>query len=124
MPAHVRGVINLRGKIIPLVDLRTRFGLPEATDQERRCIVVAQLAGVTGGGRLYGVIVDGVEEVASITAADIEPTPDFGAAIDTRFIIGMAKAGPLVRTLIDLDLISAADTVTSTEPSAPPESLP
>lgn len=124
MPPHVRGVINLRGKIIPLVDLRTRFGLPEATDLERRCIVVAQLAGVTGGGRLYGVIVDGVEEVASITAADIEPTPDFGAAIDTRFITGMAKAGPLVRTLIDLDLISAADTVTSTEPSAPPESLP
>jgi purine-binding chemotaxis protein CheW len=123
MPAHVRGVINLRGKIIPLVDLRTRFGLPDATDRERQCIVVSQVGGAAGRARLYGVIVDGVEEVAAFTAADIEPTPDFGGAIDTRFITGMAKAGPLVRALIDLDLISTADMITSTEPSPAPQEL-
>jgi purine-binding chemotaxis protein CheW len=115
MPAHVRGVINLRGKIIPLVDLRTRFGLPDVTDRQRQC--------TAGRARLYGVIVDGVEEVAAFTAADIEPTPDFGGAIDTRFITGMAKSGPLVRALIDLDLISTADMITSTEPSPAPQEL-
>ena len=123
MPEHVRGVINLRGKIIPLVDLRTRFGLPDVTDRQRQCIVVSQVGGTAGRARLYGVIVDGVEEVAAFTAADIEPTPDFGGAIETRFITGMAKSGPLVRALIDLDLISTADMITSTEPSPAPQEL-
>jgi chemotaxis signal transduction protein len=113
MPEHVRGVINLRGKIIPLVDLRTRFGLPVEVDHDRNCIVVAQLAGSAGASRLYGVIVDGVEEVASFTADDIEPTPDFGGAIDVRFITGMAKSESLVTTLIDLDRIAAADMATA-----------
>ena len=109
MPAHVRGVINLRGKIIPLVDLRIRFGLPAADTHDRTCIVVAQLTGGEGGTRLLGVVVDGVEEVASFAAADIEPTPDFGGTIDVRFITGMAKAGRLVRTMIDLDRIALAE---------------
>ncbi|MCE9631819.1 MAG: chemotaxis protein CheW [Planctomycetia bacterium] len=114
MPPHVRGVINLRGKIIPLVDLRTRFHLPTADEDDRNCIVVAQLGGCgAGASRLYGVVVDGVEEVASFAPSDIEPTPDFGGAIDVRFITGMAKSGSLVRTLIDLDRIAAADIVTS-----------
>jgi purine-binding chemotaxis protein CheW len=126
MPPHVRGVINLRGKIIPLVDLRTRFHLPAADEHDRNCIVVAQLAGTAGGPRLYGVIVDGVEEVASFAPQDIEPTPDFGGAIDVRFITGMAKSDQLVRTLIDLDRIAAADVVTSAiaQTSAPQAPTP
>ncbi len=119
MPPHVRGVINLRGKIIPLVDLRARFQLPTADEHDRNCIVVAQLGGGPGPSRLYGVVVDGVEEVASFAAADLEPTPDFGGAIDVRFITGMAKSGPLVRTLIDLDRIAAADVVTSAAATLP-----
>ena len=118
MPAHVRGVINLRGKIIPLVDLRSRFGLQAADEHDRTCIVVAQLGGGPAAARLYGIVVDGVEEVASFTAADIEGAPDFGGAIDVRFITGMAKSGPLVRTLIDLDLIAAADAATAAVPDA------
>ena len=114
MPAHVRGVINLRGKIVPLIDLRRRFGLAAADDHDRTCIVVAQLGGRTAP-RLHGLVVDGVEEVAAFAAADIEPTPDFGGVIDARFITGMAKSGPLVRTLIDLERIAAADL----EPAAP-----
>lgn len=109
MPPHVRGVVNLRGKIIPLVDLRIRFGLPVADAHDRTCIVVAQLALPGSGSRLLGLVVDGVEEVASFAAADIEPTPDFGGAVDVRFITGMAKSGPLVRTLVDLERIAAAD---------------
>jgi purine-binding chemotaxis protein CheW len=70
MPPHVRGVVNLRGKIIPLVDLRIRFGLPVADAHDRTCIVVAQLALPGSGSRLLGLVVDGVEEVASFAAAD------------------------------------------------------
>lgn len=109
MPPHVRGVINLRGKIIPLVDLRMRFGLPAAEEHDRTCIVVAHVAAAAGGTRPYGVIVDAVEEVAQFAAADIEPTPDFGGAIDARFITGMAKASSGVKVLVDLDLVAAAD---------------
>ena len=109
MPAHVKGVINLRGKVIPLVDLRSKFGLPVAIDNERTCIVVTQIVTPAGDARLCGMIVDGVEEVANFTAADIEPTPDFGGAIDAHFITGMAKAGTAVKTLIDLDKIATED---------------
>ena len=118
MPAHVRGVINLRGKIIPLVDLRLRFGLPAAEDHDRTCIVVAHVTAAAGGTRPYGVIVDAVEEVAQFTAADIEPPPDFGGAVDARFITGMAKASSGVKVLVDLDLIAAADTLPAAAPAA------
>jgi purine-binding chemotaxis protein CheW len=110
MPPHVRGVINLRGKVIPVVDLRTRFGLASGGDHDRTCIVVTQVSAAAGpGSRPYGVIVDAVEEVASFSAADIQPTPDFGGAIDTRFIVGMAQAGAGVKALVDLDAIAAAE---------------
>ena len=108
MPAHVRGVINLRGKVIPLVDLRTRFGLPAVPDNDRTCIIVAQVAAPVGS-RGYGVVVEGVEEVVAFKADDIEPTPDFGGAVDVRFITGIATAGTTLTTLIDLDTIAAAD---------------
>lgn len=109
MPAHVKGVINLRGKVIPLVDLRSKFGLPVAVDNERTCIVVTQIAIGGGAGRFYGIIVDGVEEVANYTAADLEPTPDFGGAIDSQYLTGVAKAPAGVKMLVDLDRIWAAD---------------
>lgn len=120
MPPHVRGVINLRGKVIPLVDLRLRFGLPAIEEHDRTCVVVAQVAAAAGGTRPYGVIVDGVEEVAQFTAADIEPPPDFGGVVDVRFITGMAKGASGVKVLVDLDRIAAADGV----PSPPPQPAP
>jgi purine-binding chemotaxis protein CheW len=126
MPPQVRGVINLRGKVIPVVDLRTRFGLPSGPDHDRTCIVVTQVAATVGNGsRLYGVIVDGVEEVAHFSAADIQPTPDFGGAIDTRFITGMAKSGDSVKSLIDLDAIAAAEgTSLDVPPAVPTSAMP
>jgi purine-binding chemotaxis protein CheW len=118
MPPHVRGVINLRGRVIPLVDLRVRFGLPAAPDHDRTCIVVGQVAAATGGARPYAVVVDGVEEVAAFTAADIAPPPDFGNAVDVRFITGMAHRDAGVTTLIDLDAVAAADRLPA-GPSSP-----
>lgn len=113
MPAHVRGVINLRGRVIPVVDLRLRFGLADVVDHDRTCIVVTQVAAAAGGSRPYGVIVDGVDEVAAYAAEDIVPPPDFGTAIDTRFITGMARRGAGVTTLIDLEAIARADRETA-----------
>jgi len=109
MPPHVRGVINLRGKVIPIVDLRVRFGLTVAPDHDRTCIVITQVAAASGGTRPYAVVVDGVEEVAARSQGDIVAPPDFGGAIDTRFIVGMAQRGQGVTTLIDLDAVAAAD---------------
>ncbi len=109
MPPHVRGVINLRGRVIPLVDLRLRFGLPVAQDHDRTCIIVAQVAAAAGGTRPYAVVVDGVEEVIGLTADAIVPPPDFGGAVDVRFITGMARRDTGVTTLVDLDAVATAD---------------
>lgn len=111
MPPHVRGVINLRGRVIPLVDLRLRFGLPAALDDDRTCIIVAQVAAAAGGSRPYAVVVDGVNEVVGYSADEIVPPPDFGGAVDIRFITGMARRDVGVTTLVDLDAVATADRV-------------
>jgi purine-binding chemotaxis protein CheW len=110
MPDYVRGVINLRGKIIPVMDLRLRFGFPEAKNTEQTCIVVVQVKLPDGKATQMGMVVDGVEEVANIAAADIEETPDFGGQISTDYIVGMAKIKGVVKTLLDIDKVVGADT--------------
>lgn len=109
MPAHVRGVINLRGKIIPVMDLRRRFGLSESASTDQTCIIVVQVK--LPGARIaqMGQVVDGVEEVVSIAAADIEETPDFGGQICTDYILGIAKVKGAVKTLLDIDGVVGAD---------------
>lgn len=113
MPAYVKGVLNLRGKVIPIVDLRLKFRLASPQDTERTCIIVVQVALRAGASALMGVIVDGVEEVAHITAADVEPTPDFGATLDTAYILGMAKLKGAVKSLLDIDRLLQAESVTA-----------
>ena len=110
MPGHIKGVINLRGKIIPVVDLRAKFGLADATDTERTCIIVVQVSTSATAKPFIGLIVDGVEEVANITAEDVEDTPDFGLNADTSYILGMAKIKGTVKALLDIDrlLVDAA----------------
>jgi purine-binding chemotaxis protein CheW len=103
MPAYIKGVINLRGKIVPVVDLRERFGLGAGADTERICIVVVQVEDAEGASRLTGMIVDVVEEVSQFQGEDLEPPPDFGDAIDARFIVGMAKTRGQVKTVLDID---------------------
>lgn len=118
MPPHVRGVINLRGRVIPLIDLRVRFGLPAAPDHDRTCIVVGQVAaGVEA--RPYAVVVDGVEEVAAFSADDIVPPPDFGAGAELHFVTGMARRAAGVTTLLDLDAVAAADRLPETAVRSP-----
>lgn len=103
-PEAVRGVINLRGKVIPVIDLRMRFGLPEGEHTERTCIVVVQANGVE-----FGVVVDAVSEVVDVAAADIEEAPDLGAQVSTDFLLGIAKAQGSVKLLLDIDRVLATD---------------
>ena len=111
MPSYVRGVINLRGKIIPVIDLRLRFGFPEAGSTDLTCIVVVQVKLADGRATQMGLTVDGVEEVINIAAADIEETPDFGAQIATECILGMAKIKGVVKALLDIDRVVVVDPV-------------
>ena len=111
MPAHIRGVINLRGKIVPVVDLRIRFGLAVAESSESTCIVVVQVKLAAGGVMHMGLIVDGVEEVINFAAADLEATPDFGMKVDTDYLLGMAKVKGRVIALLDIDRVVGATDV-------------
>jgi len=108
MPAYVRGVINLRGKIIPVLDLRLRFGFADAQNTEQTCIIVVQVRLPDGKSTQMGLIVDGVEEALNITGGDIEDAPDFGAALSTECIRGMAKIKGKVISLLDIDRALAA----------------
>jgi len=100
-PAYVKGVINLRGKVIPVVDLRLKFGLPQAEYTQRTCIIVVQVNGESGP-MLMGVVVDGVSEVLNLAAADIEDTPNFGHGVTTPYLLGMAKVKGKVKILLDI----------------------
>lgn len=111
MPAYVKGVINLRGKVIPVVDLRLKFNMEKAETTERTCIVVVQTRTSSGGNALMGLIVDAVEEVLNIAAGEIEPTPDFSTSISTDYMLGMAKVKGSVKTLIDIDRVISADQI-------------
>jgi purine-binding chemotaxis protein CheW len=108
MPDFVKGVINLRGRVIPVVDLRVKFGL-KAEFTERTCIVVVQVRLSEERTVHMGLIVDAVEEVANLTGAEIEPTPDFGTKIDTSYLLGMAKVKGQVKTLLDIDRVVAPE---------------
>ena len=111
MPPHIKGVLNLRGRVIPIVDLRVKFGLT-ADFSERTCIVVVHVQ-VAGQEVQMGLIVDAVEEVVTLGRDEIEPTPDFGSALNTENILGMAKVKGQVKTLLDLDRVVAADGASS-----------
>lgn len=118
MPAYVKGVINLRGKIIPVLDLRVKFGLPAAGTTERTCIVVVQILSSTGIPMQMGLIVDGVEEVLNLTKGDIEETPDFGARVCTEYLKGMAKVKGKVTSLLDIDKVLGAKALEQVEAAA------
>jgi purine-binding chemotaxis protein CheW len=103
-PAYVKGVINLRGKVIPVVDLRLKFCLPEVEYTPRTCIIVVQVQSAAGTLQT-GIVVDEVSEVLNLAAADIEDTPDFGegAGSATSYLLGMAKVKGKVKILLDID---------------------
>jgi purine-binding chemotaxis protein CheW len=105
-PDFVKGVINLRGRVIPVVDLRVKFGL-QAAFTECSCIVVVQVRRCAESSLQMGLMVDAVEEVVNLPVADIEPTPEFGTKMDTSYLLGMARVKGQVTTLLDIDCIVA-----------------
>ncbi|MDR1039308.1 MAG: chemotaxis protein CheW [Deltaproteobacteria bacterium] len=107
-PLFLKGVINLRGQVIPVVDLRLKFGLPEEEYTERTSIIVVEVKGLTGNIPI-GIVVDTVSEVINIQAHEIEPAPAFGSTIDMNFILGMAKTGDGVKILLNIDLVLSAE---------------
>jgi purine-binding chemotaxis protein CheW len=109
MPSHIRGVINLRGKIIPVLDLRLRFEFADVAGLDQTCIIVVQVKLPAGKTVPMGLVVDGVEEVINLAATDIEETPDFGGQICTDYILGIAKVKGAVKTLLDIDGVVGAD---------------
>jgi len=109
MPAYVKGVINLRGTVIPVFDLRAKFQFATTSYGERSCIIVVQVATPSGENTLIGTIVDAVEEVVHLTAADIEAAPDFGGAPDTQCILGLATIQGGVKTLLNIEKIFLED---------------
>ncbi len=103
MPAFMKGVINLRDHIIPIVDLRQKFGMPAVEHTERTCIIVIEVTRDDQGASTIGIIVDGVSEVANIKEEQVEQPPTFSADVDTRYILGMAKVDGDVKILLDID---------------------
>jgi purine-binding chemotaxis protein CheW len=103
-PAFVRGVINLRGKVIPVIDLRLKFGMEAKGDTERTCIILVHLASTTQEITM-GIIVDEVSDVLDINQDQIEPPPSFGPNIRTDFILGMGKVDQKVMTMLDIDRV-------------------
>jgi len=105
-PSHVKGVINLRGQVIPVVDLRAKFGMATTEVTEQTCIIVVE---ITQSGRKFntGIVVDRVQEVLDILGRDIEEAPQFGSSVDTDFILGMGKIGDKVKILLDIDRVLA-----------------
>jgi purine-binding chemotaxis protein CheW len=107
-PPYVKGVINLRGKVIPVVDLRLRFGMPKIDYTERTCIIVVEMKGPAGVVPI-GTVVDAVSEVLSIKGEDIADTPSFGAKFNSEYILGMAKMGKGVKLLLDIDRVLSSE---------------
>ena len=107
VPEFVRGVINLRGKVIPVVDLRLKFGMPPAEYTDQTCTIVVDV------GTLIGVIVDTVQEVLDINAHQIDPPPPLGGGVDIGFILGMGKVHDEVKILLDIDKVLAPEQLTA-----------
>ena len=108
MPDYVRGIINLRGKIVPVIDLRLKFALPDITTTNRTCIIVTYVM-MGAVSKLMGVIVDALDEVDLIGADDIEPAPDFGTGTATSYISSVARSKGRVKALLNIDAIVQDD---------------
>jgi purine-binding chemotaxis protein CheW len=103
-PSFVRGVINLRGRIVPVVDLRLRFGLESKQDSDRTCIVVVHRSGGKGNN-VMGLVVDHVRDVLEISEDQIDPPPTFGASSNSAFVLGLGKLSSAVAIMIDVEKI-------------------
>ncbi len=111
-PDYVKGVINLRGQVIPVIDLRAKFAMDSTDVTEQTCIIVVE---ITTKDRKFdtGIVVDRVQEVLDIEGSQIEDSPDFGSSVETDFILGMGKIGDSVKILLDIDRVLSGDQLSS-----------
>jgi len=116
-PKYVKGVINLRGKVIPVLDLRIRFGLEAIDYTDRTCIIVVEIEGETND-IMIGLVVDTVSEVLNIRKDEIEPPPRFGTKLDTDYIMGIAKAEGGVKILLEIDKVLKSEEILLLEKTA------
>lgn len=107
-PEFVKGVINLRGKVIPVIDLRSKFDMKSISYNDRTCIIVVEIDAAQSTV-LIGIVVDTVSEVLNIKEDEIEETPAFGTKLDTRYILGMAKQDGGVKILLNIDKVLSSD---------------
>jgi purine-binding chemotaxis protein CheW len=125
-PPSIRGVINLRGRVVPVVDLAVKLGLPESPVTRRTCIVVVEVH-LDGELAVMGVLADAVSQVMDLPASEIEPTPSFGTHVRVDCLLGMGRTGKKFVLLIDIDKVLSAEdviaAVATTDPAvqeAPP----
>lgn len=114
-PQFIKGIINLRGKVIPVVDLRLKVGISEAERTDHTCIIVVDVGNVE-----MGIVVDEVSEVLDITEDNIEDAPSFGVEVDTDFILGMGKANEEVTILLDISKLLSQSDIAAIHPDAAP----
>ena len=103
-PDYMKGVINLRGKVIPVIDLRLKFSMQEEIHTQETCVIVVEVNNTS-----IGIIVDSVSEVLDIKSGDIEETPSFGQGIDTNFIMGLGKVKEQIIILLDIESVLSSD---------------
>ncbi len=113
-PNFVKGVINLRGKVIPVIDLRLKFSMESIDYTDRTCIIVVEIDS-DAGTVLIGIVVDAVSEVLNIKESEIEETPQFGTSLNTEYILGMAKMEGGVKILLDIDKVLSQEEVAQLE---------
>ena len=118
MPSFIRGVINLRGSVVPVIDLAARFGGAPSTPGRRSCIVIVEVTGADGVRHDIGVLVDAVSEVLDIPPAEIEPPPSFGARIRADFIFGMGKVGGKFVIILSIDKVLSVEEIAELTSSA------
>lgn len=109
-PTYLRGVINLRGNVLPVIDARTKFGLPVVADTENSCIIVLHIE-IDGAPITVGTVVDGVQEVIEIDEKDVQPAPSIGSKYKTEFIDGMVKTNDQFIMMLNLDKVFSSDEV-------------
>ena len=116
-PTYMKGVINLRGKVISIVDLRLKFGMEVMDYTEKTCIIVVEIA--SGGQKvMIGILVDSVSEVLNIKGGDIEAAPNFGSRLSTDYILGMAKMAGGVKILLDIERVLSSEEMGTLEKPA------
>jgi purine-binding chemotaxis protein CheW len=110
-PPHMKGVINLRGKVIPVMDLRTKLGFPETEYDQRTCVIIVDIQTEETTSLYMGLIVDGVAEVLNLSQQDIQDVPDFGSTSPSPYLLGVAKTKGRIRILLDINKVLASHEV-------------